>query len=78
MVGRREGWARPWRLIDRYLHLHVGMFGDMAPLHAEHRAILDAVRAGNADLAAELTREHLANSHRVILEHKLLTATSLR
>lgn len=65
------------RLIDRYLHLHVGMFGDMAPLHAEHRAILDAVRAGSAELAAELTREHLANSHRLILgyllEHKLLT-----
>ncbi|WP_028936378.1 GntR family transcriptional regulator [Pseudonocardia spinosispora] len=70
------------RLIDRYLHLHVGMFGDMAPLHAEHRAILDAVRAGNADQAAELTREHLANSHRLVLgyllEHELLGATAPR
>ena len=63
-------------MIDRYLHLHVGMFGDMASLHAEHRAILDAVRAGNADLAAELTREHLANSHRLLLVYRLLTATS--
>jgi DNA-binding GntR family transcriptional regulator len=64
------------RLIDRYLHLHVGMFGDMAPLHAEHRAIVDAVRDGDADLAAELTRQHLANSHRLLLgyllEHQLL------
>lgn len=70
------------RLIDRYLHLLVDMVEDMTPLHAEHRAILEAVRTGDADLAAELTRQHLANSHRLILgyllEHELLSTTPPR
>jgi DNA-binding GntR family transcriptional regulator len=64
------------RLTDRYLYLHVGVFGDVDHLHDEHRQILAAVRAGDAAGAAELTRIHLATSHefilRYLLEHALL------
>jgi DNA-binding GntR family transcriptional regulator len=64
------------RLTDRYLYLHIGMFGDVEHLHDEHRRILAAVRAGDAAGAAELTRLHLATSHefilRYLLEHELL------
>lgn len=65
------------RLTDRYLYLHVGVFGDVGHLHAEHRRILDAIRRGDANAAAELTLEHLATSHefilRYLLDHKIMT-----
>ena len=64
------------RLTDRYLYLHVGVIGKVDHLHDEHRKILDAVRAGDAGGAAELTRMHLVTSHefilRYLLEHELL------
>jgi DNA-binding GntR family transcriptional regulator len=64
------------RLTDRYLYLHVGVIGKIDHLYDEHRKILDAVRAGDAAAAAELTRIHLATSHefilRYLLEHELL------
>jgi DNA-binding GntR family transcriptional regulator len=59
------------RLVDRYLYLHVGVFGQLEHVHAEHRAILAAVRAGDATSVADLTREHLINSHGYILRHLL-------
>jgi DNA-binding GntR family transcriptional regulator len=59
------------RLTDRYLYLHVGVFGDTEHLHAEHRRILDAVRRGDAAAAAELTRAHLVTSHEFILRYLL-------
>lgn len=66
------------RLTDRYLYLHVGVFGNVDHLHAEHRHILAAVRAGDANTAAELTREHLATSHefilRYLLKHHIMSA----
>ena len=58
-------------LTDRYLYLHVGVFGDTDHLHAEHRRILEAVRRGDATAAAELTRAHLATSHELILSYLL-------
>ena len=55
---------------------HVGVIGKIDHLYDEHRKILDAVRAGDAAAAAELTRIHLAASHefilRYLLEHELL------
>ncbi len=42
------------RLTDRYLYLHVGVFGDTGHIHEEHRQILQAVRNGDAAGAAEL------------------------
>lgn len=59
------------RLTDRYLYLHVGVFGNVDHLHVEHRHILAAVRAGDANAAAELTRAHLATSHEFILRYLL-------
>jgi len=59
------------RLTDRYLYLHVGVFGDMGHLHEEHRAIFDAVSRGDANAAADLTRTHLATSHEFILRFLL-------
>ena len=59
------------RLTDRYLYLHVGVIENLEHLHAEHREILDAVRAGDAAAAAEFTRLHLVTSHELILRHLL-------
>jgi DNA-binding GntR family transcriptional regulator len=59
------------RLTDRYLYLHVGVFGDMGHLHEEHRAIFDAVSRGDANAAADLTRAHLTTSHEFILRFLL-------
>jgi DNA-binding GntR family transcriptional regulator len=66
------------RLTDRYLYLHVGVFGDVDHLHAEHRRILDTVRRGDANATAELTRAHIATSHGFILnyllDHEIMSA----
>jgi DNA-binding GntR family transcriptional regulator len=59
------------RLTDRYLYLHVGVFGDKAHLHEEHRRIYDAVSRGDANAAADLTRAHLVTSHDFILRFLL-------
>ena len=59
------------RLTDRYLYLHIGVMENLEHLHTEHREILDAVRAGDAAAAAELTRLHLVASHDFILRHLL-------
>lgn len=58
-------------LTDRYLYLHVGVFGAVDHLHEEHRRILAAVRAGDAAETEELTRLHLATSHELILQYLL-------
>lgn len=59
------------RLTDRYVHLHVGVIGEVGHLQDEHRAILEAVRAQDAARAAELTRVHLATSHEFVLRYLL-------
>ncbi len=59
------------RLTDRYLYRHVGVFGRTSHLHAEHRLILDAVRRGDANAAADLTSAHPSTSHEFILRYLL-------
>lgn len=59
------------RLTDRYLYLHVGVFGDEAHLRDEHRQIFEAVSGGDANRAADLTRTHLVTSHEFILRFLL-------
>lgn len=59
------------RLTDRYVYFHLDVIGEAGHLQEEHRLILDAVRAGDAPLAAELTRTHLASSHDVVLRYLL-------
>jgi DNA-binding GntR family transcriptional regulator len=64
------------RLTDRYLYVHVEVIGKTEHLHAEHVAILAAVESGDAALAAQLTREHLATSHDYILSYLLENPTA--
>lgn len=59
------------RLTDRYVYFHLDVVGDVAHLQDEHRQILRAVEAHDADAAAELTRLHLASSHDAVLRHLL-------
>ena len=59
------------RLTDRYIYFHLEVVGQSAHLQKEHRQILAAVSAGDADGAAELTRGHLASSHAVVLDYLL-------
>ena len=59
------------RLTDRYLYMHLEVIGQTEHLHAEHAGILQAVESGDAALAAQLTREHLATSHDFILSYLL-------
>jgi DNA-binding GntR family transcriptional regulator len=59
------------RLTDRYLYFHLDVVGESAHLQEEHRQILAAVREGDAALAADLTRAHLASSHHAVLRYLL-------
>ncbi len=59
------------RLTDRYVYFHLDVVGQAAHLQEEHRLILDAVGAGDASGAAELTRVHLKSSHDVVLRYLL-------
>jgi DNA-binding GntR family transcriptional regulator len=74
MVGRPRTIAlveRLRRLTDRYVYFHLDVVGEASDLQEEHRQILDAVRAKDALLAAELTRVHQATSHEVVLRYLL-------
>lgn len=59
------------RLTDRYVYFHLDVVGRSGHLQEEHRGILAAVRAQDAEAAAELTRAHLASSHEVVLDYLL-------
>ncbi|MGA9747632.1 MAG: GntR family transcriptional regulator [Nocardioides sp.] len=59
------------RLSDRYIYFHLDVVGQSAHLQHEHRLILAAVKASDAIAAADLTREHLASSHAVVLDYLL-------
>lgn len=64
------------RLTERYLYVHLEVIGHTEHLHAEHLAIMASVEAGDAALAARLTREHLATSHDFILSYLLENPTA--
>ena len=44
---------------DRLWHLYLGDVADLHDMIAEHRVILSALRAGDADRAAELIKTHM-------------------
>lgn len=44
---------------NRLWHLYLGEISDMGPAVAEHRKILDALRAGDGAKAAQLTEDHI-------------------
>ena len=66
------------RLTDRYVYFHLDVVGQSAHLQQEHRQILEAVRNHDAHAAAELTREHLASSHAVVLDYLLAQESAAR
>jgi DNA-binding GntR family transcriptional regulator len=59
------------RLTDRYVYFHLDVVGDVGHLQEEHRQIFQAVQEQDAARAAELTRQHLASSHDVVLRYLL-------
>lgn len=55
--------------IDRYLRAQLVLSDGMARANAEHLAILEACEAGQAEQAAELTRQHILGAKAVLLDH---------
>lgn len=53
---------------QHYLHAYMDDLGSMALAQEEHRAVLAACREGDADKAADLVREHVAEVGRAIVE----------
>jgi DNA-binding GntR family transcriptional regulator len=56
---------------QHYLHVYTAEVdvGHLPQTPGEHRAILEACKGGDAEQAAALTREHVAEAGRVIVEH---------
>lgn len=64
---------------SRLWHLYLGEIGDMAPALDEHRAILFALRAGDAGAAARLTEEHIRTFEAEIregMQRRMITGRS--
>lgn len=57
-----------WKRSKRYMISSTAMSGEMTRIHADHDAMLKACRAGNAELAAELTLHHLTQSEERLLQ----------
>ena len=55
--------------MHHYMHAFKLELGDMAQIQAEHRQILAACAAGDADLAATLIHDHVAAVGRAIVEY---------
>lgn len=53
---------------QHYLHAYMDDLGSMALAQGEHRAILEACQSGNAEKAALLVGEHVAEVGRAIIE----------
>lgn len=70
------GCDSPWLLTlramlyaqsERYRYLSVALANERRDLDAEHKSLLDACLARNADLAAELIDIHLTRTSRIVL-----------
>ena len=57
---------------QHYLHVYTAEVdvGHLPQTPGEHRAILEACQRGDAELAAALTREHVAEAGRAIVEYE--------
>jgi len=53
--------------IDRYLRAQLTLTNGMSRARREHKGILDACVAGDADKAAELTRDHILGAGRALV-----------
>lgn len=69
---RLLGMVNQYRaLADRYIYVLVEVLGNAKAMDLQHGAILEAVAEGDAKVAAELTRQHLADSHAFVLSYLL-------
>nr|PZN60475.1 MAG: GntR family transcriptional regulator [Sphaerobacter thermophilus] len=55
------------RNVERYLRIAHGIVGNYGKAQQEHRAIVSAVEAGDAERAGRLTAEHLRETGRVLV-----------
>jgi DNA-binding GntR family transcriptional regulator len=77
--GRRrmiETIDRLTRETDRYLWLFLKKSWNQDTVDQEHRRILEAVRAKNADELESATLDHLRNAHETILQYMLSSTTT--
>ncbi len=56
-----------WKRSKRYMISSTAMIGEVARIHADHRALLEACRIGDADTAASVTLSHLVRSEERLL-----------
>ena len=77
------GCDSPWMLTlramlyaqtERYRHLSIALAREERDVDAEHKAIMEACLARDADLAAALMDAHLAKTSEIVLGSSLLTA----
>jgi DNA-binding GntR family transcriptional regulator len=54
---------------EHYLHAYIIDLGGMTPAQEEHRAIIDACRNGDAEIAAEIMHSHVAKAGQEIIEY---------
>jgi DNA-binding GntR family transcriptional regulator len=57
-----------WRRCARYMLASTAMSGAVAMIHTDHRGLLAACRAGDVELAAHKTVEHLTHSEERLLQ----------
>jgi DNA-binding GntR family transcriptional regulator len=57
-----------WRRCARYMLASTAMSGAVDMIHTDHRALLAAFRAGDVELAARMTVEHLKHSEKRLLQ----------
>ncbi len=55
-----------WIAVEPYLRLYVSTAGSFRAAQAEHRLILDSVRNGDVETAAQTLRKHLRNTEEIV------------
>jgi DNA-binding GntR family transcriptional regulator len=55
-----------WIAVEPYLRLYASAAGSFRASQEQHRAMLQSLRAGNADPAAETLRQHLSETEEVV------------
>ncbi len=65
------------RRTQHYLYAYITCLGDMPQAQAEHRAILETCRRRNAEQAAAIMREHVAQVGHALIQYVKETGSSL-
>lgn len=81
-LTRPAGWRRGLAMVEilhaavaPYVLLYTDGLGGAEASHAEHRALLEACRAGDVDAAVSLLESHLADSSAAVIAHLDSTRT---